>query len=114
MGIYFGRNSIKKTESTYETQKVSKFDPNPANFEILNSIERFGNVALYIKYPNCKNYEGNKILVYKGVGKNQIVNLKEIDPHFSDDGSLSPVARFEPTQRGWILAMILLEVLKDY
>lgn len=114
MGMYFGRNSIKKTESTYETQKVSNFDPNPANFEILKSVERFGNLALYIKYPNCKNYEGNKILVYRRVKMDQIINLKEIDPHFSDDGSLSPVVRLEPTQRGWIVALHLLEVLKDY
>ena len=113
MGLYFGmRNSIRKNGANYETEKVSDFDPNPTNFHIREHKEHNGNVAIHIHYPNCKNYEGEKIIVYKGVRWKDIKNLKEIDPHFTDETTIKPFARFEPTTHGWDMAIGLLNVLK--
>jgi len=50
-----------------------------------------------VKYRNATNFEGVKILVYLG-------DLPaKLDPHFCDNHK-SPIARFEPTERGWFLA----------
>jgi len=112
MGLYFGmRNSIRKNDANYEEQKVSEFDPHPGNFHIRKYTERNGNTAIHIYYPNCKNYEGEKIIVYKGVGWKEIKNLKEIDPHFTDETVIKPFARFEPTRNGWKKAIELLNTL---
>lgn len=67
MGLYFGmRNSIRKNGLNYETERVSKFDPDPTKFMIRKFNEQNGNLAILVNYPNCKNYEGEKVIVYKG------------------------------------------------
>jgi len=50
-----------------------------------------------VKYWNATNYEGVKILVYQGALP------ARLDPHFCDKHK-SPIARFEPTERGWMMA----------
>jgi hypothetical protein len=55
---------------------------------------------LWINYPDAKNYNGDKILVYKNK-LTQILSITALDPHFLEDG-ISPIARFEPTIRGWV------------
>lgn len=109
MGLYFGcRGSIGKSGADYEIKKVSKFDPNPAKFTIKNHYENNGNIAIVVNYPNCKNFEGNKIIVFKNATWEQICNLKEIDPHFIDSDTIKPYARFEPTTDGWLSAVFIL------
>jgi hypothetical protein len=83
-------------------------NPDPMNFSILNVVENLPWVVARIKYHNCTNYEGEKILVYRGVTKTQILWSNILDPHFCDNGCLSPVARFEPTSYGWELAMKMI------
>lgn len=80
-------------------------NPNPACYQILDH-EMIGDWLLVkIKYPDCTNYEGNKILVYKNVGLGELEIQGLIDPHFSDRKDYrSPVARFEPTSQGWQMA----------
>lgn len=83
-------------------------NPNPANFKILQVTEGKHSLVVEVLYPDCTNYEGRKILLYTDVTLVQLVNQKTIDPHFSDNAEFhSPVARFEPTKRGWQMAMWL-------
>jgi hypothetical protein len=112
MGLYFGmRNSIKKSGSNYETERVSEFDPNPTKFMIRKFTEQNGNLAILVDYPNCKNYEGAKVIVYKNTNWEQVRRLKELDPHFTNEASIKPFARFEPTTEGWLKAVELLNAL---
>lgn len=112
MGLYFGmRNSIRKSGSNYEAERTSEFDPNPTKFTIRKYNEQNGNLAILVNYPNCKNYEGDKIIVYKNTTWEQVRNLNELDPHFTDETTIKPFARFEPTAEGWMKAVELLNVL---
>jgi hypothetical protein len=111
MGMPTGMSS-SKTSATYEVKKVSKFDPNPAKFEIIRRLARNENVALIVNYPNCTNYEGNKIMVYRGVDPSYLYGQKELDPHFTEkENIIKPFARFEPTEQGWMKAVMLLDVI---
>lgn len=112
MGLYSGmRNSIRKNGSNYEAAKISEFDPNPTNFMIRKYNEQYGNIAILVNYPNCKNYEGEKIIVFKNTTWEQVKNLKELDPHFTEENTIKPFARFEPTTEGWLAAVALLNII---
>lgn len=75
-------------------------NPNPSKFEFVK-IEQIGNhVVAMIRYPNCTNYEGKKVLVFLHRKISWLQRRKEIDPHFVEDGS-GPDARFAPTEDGY-------------
>jgi hypothetical protein len=88
-------------------------NPDPNNYQLVKAEEKNGYLVVMIKYPDCTNYEGNKILVFKNLTLLQLVNQKLIDPHFfpADKKFQSPVARFVPTDEGWNMALALVEVL---
>lgn len=75
-----------------------KGEPVPCRFEIkfATSIGRFSTAR--IKYPDCTNYEGMKIVVFKDTPLSQLYKMAEIDPHFSESSNI--VARFAPTEQG--------------
>ena len=83
--------------------------PNPRNFTLVRKVIVNGYPILWVHYPDVNNYEGNKILMYE---KNfNLERLKNrIDPHFFILGD-SPVARFEPTERGMYMAVKLAKAL---
>lgn len=87
-------------------------NPDPKKYSIKRVQKQGDFLIIKINYPDCTNYEGNKILVYRGC---TIVNLVEqgaIDPHFSENPDfLSPVARFKPDEEGWKMAEALVESL---
>ena len=85
--------------------------PDPNNWKVIKASERGGYLLLQIQYPDCTNYEGNKIMVFRGVSLIDLVNQqKAIDPHFFKDGKAkSPIARFEPTPQGWKMAEIFID-----
>ena len=86
-------------------------NPDPRNW-IIKDIEVRNNFTIaYINYPNCDNFEGNKILVFKGDVSNEILNSSVLDPHFCDGNHLSPIARFIPTAYGLDLAIKLTKIL---
>ena len=60
-----------------------------------------------VRYPNCLNYEGRKILVFEDCNREEILSLKTIDPHFTNDTNL--IARFKPDTHGWSNAVRLCE-----
>ena len=86
-------------------------NPNPGNFKI-NAICSIGEYCIVdVVYPDCTNYEGRKILVYKGVPHIKIVSAKVLDPHFCEGKDcISPIARFRPTDDGWNSALQWVQV----
>jgi len=107
MGIgMFGRAC-----SVYGDSKVCAPNPDPINFEILETKQVGFNVVARIKYPDCTNFEGIKICVYQSTNCNMIRSLKAIDPHFSNS-TLSPLARFKPNGVGWEAAIDLAMILQ--
>lgn len=91
------------TSSPYAAQDSN---PNPSVFKILKSEVISNYLVLKVNYPDAKNYEGNKIMVFEGFTSFEallVASKGQLDPHFSKS-KISPVARFEPTKRGWDLA----------
>ncbi len=114
MGLSPFRGSSCSRDTPNSTVACSKVDiianpnPNKYRWEVL-SVDSFitGWCVVVLKYSDCTNYEGKKVLVYDNMFK--FIEMKKagaIDPHF-DDKSYSPVARFEPTDRGIRMAKTL-------
>lgn len=80
------------------------YNPNPYNFTVLERQNFNGVCVLRVMYPDCKNYEATKILVFEKE-YSYFDTVKCLDPHFSKNGP-SPIARFEPTKRGWDMAVM--------
>ena len=80
-------------------------NPNPKRFE-LRRTKKVGHFVIVLAYyPDCRNYEGNKILVFENMHVRDVKNMMSMDPHFCESHRHpSPVARFEPTARGWRFA----------
>ena len=74
-------------------------NPNPHNFEMISCKFNRGYTWALVKYPDCKNHEGMKFLLYKGDVAELLRKRKVLDPHFLETG-LSPVARFAPNEEG--------------
>jgi len=87
-------------------------NPRPDNYKILKSIQWDRFLIIKIKYLDCTNYEGQKILVYEGYQLKNLLAQKMIDPHFSENKNfISPIARFEPTEKGWKMAIAFVKAL---
>ncbi len=89
-------------------------NPDPEDFEVLDAWETLLGqcCVLRVRYAGATNYEGVKILVYAR-GLVEVTGERRLDPHFCDGpGCLSPVARLEPTERGWRLAQRLARELE--
>lgn len=85
---------------------VAKGNPNPRRFQItrIETIGRF--VIMKVNYPDCTNYEGDKILVYENASVSSLTSQNSIDPHFFEcTEKPSPIARFKPTMLGWAYAV---------
>jgi len=101
-----GSTVVVENERIVEKPVYVLPNPNPKNF-IVRMEKKVGSfLILLVSYPECTNYEGNKILVFRDVTLDQLKAQGVIDPHFSQNDVVhSPVARFEPTQRGWDFAL---------
>lgn len=78
-------------------------NPNPENFSILRTRQVGKCVVVEAHYPDCQNFEGKKIMVFSNTTEDEMKKRKKIDPHFQM--SSGPIARFEPTDVGWKLAV---------
>jgi len=116
MGIGLGKRcwtycepSVKREPCVWNTSNVSRPEaPDSKQFNIKKMEQVNYNIVVYINYPNCCNYEGNKICVYKNADFSDFVNIHILDPHFSNNTTkISPFARFEPTIEGWNMAVKL-------
>jgi len=80
-------------------------EPRPTNFKLVSYLAFGAYVVVEIVYPDCKNFEGHKILVYDDAKKfAELFKTGSVDPHFFEH-VYSPVARFEPTDRGRSMAI---------
>jgi hypothetical protein len=72
-------------------------------------VVRYKNAyVLTVKYHDCTNFEGMKIMVYRG---QYTAVPKTLDPHFTK-GKKSPIARFPPTVEGIAMAKALAKSLR--
>jgi hypothetical protein len=87
-----------------EANRDTNSEPNYKNCTVKNHV-RVGKYHVYdITYHECGSYDGRKIAVYE-------CELPDNpDPHFVEDQP-SPIARFEPTDRGWDLAIQFVVML---
>lgn len=91
-------------------KKKIKGNPDPFNFEIKKYNEIGKYIVLLVNYPDATNYEGDKIMLYENSIEG-IRSLDRLDPHFFDNGSKSPIARFKPTDEGWNQAVKLAKLI---
>ena len=88
--------------SEAKSAKQGDGNPNPLRF----TVERSEKVGLFyvsvVRYPDCYNYEGKKILLFRNTTMLELLSQGSIDPHFSNNNKFrSPYARFEPSETGW-------------
>lgn len=110
MGLGIGMSKCSCSCQSTPTASVLRTLPNPdpKNFRIIKAYEGVSGVALRVEYPDCTNYEGVKILLFREVSLKRLLKRKTLDPHFCDKGfHKSPFARFEPTDFGWNIAVTL-------
>lgn len=97
--------NILSSSSSFDKIPTECVNPDPKNFRIIKHQKINNFLLVMIKYPDAKNYEGQKILMFRNIELTDLLNQGVIDPHFSDNKRyISPVARFEPTDYGWQLA----------
>lgn len=86
-------------------KRLSDPNPNPRNYHINKLYEYTNGYVMDISYPNCTNYEGRKILVYRGYIEDHSADFMRygIDPHFCEV-PYAPIARFIPTEKGLEMA----------
>lgn len=99
MGIYFGKKC--STNSGFP-----RGNPDPSRWRILDFFQCDNGYAIKVRYLDCTNFEGVKILVCPG----RLQIGQDLDPHFCDS-ELSPVARFKPDNIGWDRAKHLARTL---
>lgn len=101
----FGASSGSGGAATYTASPAP--EPDASQFEILDTEEISGWTIALVRYPACTTYEGQKLLVYATTAA-EVRSQALLDPHFlGKQDVLSPVARFEPTDRGRELARIV-------
>jgi len=89
-------------------------NPNPRKFRIMRHTHVHNFLIVEVRYPDCINYEGRKILVYENIDLAKLKAQGHIDPHFSSSTRFySPIARFVPTERGWDMAFAFVDNFKD-
>ena len=115
MGISIGHNW---TCSSYDEKPLAPEplpQPDPKNFKILDSVQSGKFLIVKVNYPDCTNYEGNKVLVYENTTLAQLKKQKSIDPHFCTNPNYhSPIARFVPNDRGWAGALIFVRSFVEW
>lgn len=83
-------------------------NPDPSRWKAIRWTAVGPHLLIELKYLDCKNYEGRKILFYKNWTLEELAKQGRIDPHFSDEKiGRSPFARFEPTDEGWFAGILL-------
>ena len=103
MGLSINNCSVYPEQ---ETKIVFAPNPNPVNFKIIQTEEIGCNLVAQIDYPDCINFAGMKICVFKNMNTFDLYCLGSIDPHFSES-KFSPFARLKPDQEGWNVACML-------
>lgn len=82
-------------------------NPNPNNFKILNATFKGKYTVALIEYHGCTNFEGRKILVFKGNKLDYLKSIKSLDPHFMTNNDI--VARLRPDSDGEAIISLLFK-----
>lgn len=91
-----------KTCGTNSSPAAVPPNPSPSRWTHIDHVQYAEAYALKVRYHDCTNYEGVKVMVYEG----KYGSRMWLDPHFTDSPD-SPIARFRPDARGWRLACVL-------
>lgn len=94
----FGSSSSVPMSATARIQTHKSPEPpqpDSANYRIERTVRKGDYLLMEITYPDCKNYEGRKILLFENTTLNDLMRQKYIDPHFCDNKDYKhPIARF--------------------
>lgn len=103
-------SSCRSENHAVSGQSTPILNPDPSKFTI-EKLQTEGDYIIVLAwYHGCTNFEGRKVLVYYGTTESIIRSKTSLDPHFCDDRRcLSPIARFEPTIRGWKAAVLFAQ-----
>ena len=114
--LFGSSSSLDKADPCNNDSVSNSVNPDPSNYTILNFEVVNGFLIIFIKYHDCTNYEGVKILLFNNdVTIEKLKSQRKIDPHFSENKNYySPIARFEPTEEGFGIAKILCENIVKY
>lgn len=82
----------------------------PFHFTVKETVTSGPYTLAKVHYPDSVNYEGMKILLLR-TPAGGISKLKGLDPHFLQDKNNGLLARFEPTESGWLMGMMVLRSL---
>lgn len=91
-------------KKTCKTGQGPAPNPDPARWEIHWIWKKRHGHVLLVRYHDCTNFEGDKVLVFRG----QYKERTRLAPHFSTAPD-SPFARFIPTKEGIKAAIKLAE-----
>lgn len=94
-------------EETAKAKIDTGVNPNPYNFRIVWASVVNGHTIMKVNYPNCTTYNGDKLLLLRGIWP---ITMHKLDPHFFE-GDHPVIARFEPTQEGNQLANLCAQAL---
>lgn len=91
-------------------------NPVPSKYQIVSETRVNDFLILDLKYDNCTNYEGHKILMFdRGIKLERLKRQGGIDPHFfPSETKIHPIARFEPTPRGHAMAVALAQGMRKH
>lgn len=107
--------SSSSIESGVTSNLVQTGNPRPDRFNILQSCQVGDYSIIRLVYPDCNNYEGEKLLVFK-CKLQDILDQGLIDPHFSDNTKyIHPIARFKPVENCFWTAIEYVDflIMKD-
>ena len=89
------------SSSSFDGDTITPPNPKPDNYSFIRAAVCNGYLIVELKYHDCINYAGRKIMMYECT-LDQLIKQKLIDPHFSHNKNFfSPIARFVPTEKGW-------------
>jgi hypothetical protein len=92
----------------YASPAASAPNPDPSRWELIQVAQFKHAHVLHVRYLDCTNFEGVKILVMRGP---HIPGRRPLDPHFSE-AATSLIARFRPDAGGMRMALELAEKIQ--
>lgn len=107
-GIGIG-SSLRESCGCVPSPPQQSTNPDPEKFKIVKIAGVSHFTLAKVKYENCTNYEGEKIILF-ALNIRFVKAMSRIDPHFSEDSSIT--ARFVPTQGGWDLGIETMHILQ--
>ena len=94
------------SRSCFTNYQAPAPNPSPDRWTLVDKAEFENGYVLKVRYTDCTNFEGLKVMVYRGEYK----PTPKLDPHFANNGT-APIARFKPDNDGWLMATSLARSL---